>query len=799
MQEEGPEQASIYVLGPSPTLDDDSKGQRFSSAATKLPKIDLRGQLRYGSPVRCGGADAPGIRELECCRGLVARDIERAQPSVVIGVGEEAFQWATGVSGVFRWEGRRFPVKFGEHVCWFVPVYEDDYYRRKRPENALFFKKIVGDLSAEMRRGLPQPTFVQRGFDEGITIPRAYGTEDAALIESVLERLSRHPHVGLDLETDGLRPYDSQHGILTAAVGTFDDVVAFPLNWPGADGWDTPTLRRRVKDAFGDFLLTSGRKIAHNLKFEQTWLAYYFGEKILRHTEWEDTMAQAHTLHEVTKTHNLDVLTRYRFGFFLKEKSRVDASRIMQFPLNEVLVYNGMDAKWICPLYDVQRSELEEDRLQWEYERKIRLTPTLSLTQLAGVGVDMPFAEAKAEELKGEIHRQERIIQRTAEVRQYTAQFGPFSPSNPEHVVKLLRFICKREECSVNGGWSSDESVLTAVAPYVPSAKHILEHRTASKLFSTYVLPVLDHKIVAPDGLIHTEYNSMVAETGRLSSEDPNLQNFPKRKHKEVRGIIVPENRSQLLVAVDYGQIEARVIAMASECPVLHKAMWTGYDIHLEWCKHLIGLDKGWLDYLAEEFETDRGDEASLIKLGRQELKNKWVFPQFFGSTFKACSDNLHITRDVGERMEKAFWSQFAAVKTWQKKLISGYERKLYVETLTGRRRRGALSMNQIINTPIQGTASDIVVESMSEVSEAAEVRELPHWQPRMNVHDDLTFMFPEDSLVEDVEGVATIMTRVRFPFITVPLLVEVSVGERWSDLQEVVKYSSEHLHGHRP
>lgn len=327
----------------------------------------------------------------------------------------------------------------------------------------------------------------------------------------------------------------------------------------------------------------------------------------------------------------------------------------------------------------------------------------------------------------------------------------------------------------------------------MPSVPLILELRTITKLDGTYLAPVIEGRMTGPDGLIHTQYSSTVAVTGRLNSEDPNVQNFPKRKHKEVRGFVAAPKGSWLMPC-DYGQIEFRVVGMASEDPALISACWTGYDVHKFWAQRILALYPRALDWLVDEFGIDGGDDVLVLKTMRQEAKNKWVFPQLFGASTRSCASNLHLPDDVTEELGGEFWDTFKVTKKWQDRLVQKYDKTLYVETLGGRRRRGPMSRNEVINAPIQGTACDIVTKAMDALSELAYIEERPTLHPIINVHDDLTFLPYEHTLLADIDTIALEMCRHRFEWITVPLVVEISKGQRWHECKEIGVFKSHEL-----
>lgn len=168
-----------------------------------------------------------------------------------------------------------------------------------------------------------------------------------------------------------------------------------------------------------------------------------------------------------------------------------------------------------------------------------------------------------------------------------------------------------------------------------------------------------------------------------------------------------------------------------------------------------------------------------------------WVFPMFFGSQVSSCATNLKLPMEIANELAEEFWDTFRVTKEWQERLLVSYEKKGYVETLDGRRRRGALSLNQIINHPIQGTALSIVCAGMNALSERAEAEERMDRHPRFNGHDDLSFFMPDHTIEENLPIIAEEMCKPRFPWINVPLIVEASVGPRWNELEEIKVFHS--------
>lgn len=820
----GDDRPLVYLLGTGPNEDEDEAGRHWVGVAGRaiLSKFSkrLRASTRFGHLTQCmppledNGERDLNVKwpEIECCRPRVVDDIERSKPLVIVGVGDKPLQWATsklpesGTSMTFR--GRFFPVKVGTHVCWFYPVMYPNWAFKK--------KKSYGISEYELALEHDLRNLEKLLDDEVLGTPRVYRSEEADAgvelitgqepgdmqrLERALADLATASQTGVDIETNGLRPWRvKKPAIWTAAVGTFERTVAFAIDHP--DGWGAASRISKVHSLFAEFLLFSNRKMAHNLAMEMEWCNFFYGPQAVLATEWGDTMAMAHTFDERPGTKSLEVQTILAFGFNLKAMSRVDPSRpnwINEYPIREVLRYNGMDSKWTDKLARHYEPIIKADgAAQWaEYERKVRLAPALVLTEAKGLQVNVGRAEDLDDKLAATTKEIDAKLLRCPEIRKFSSRFGVFDPGNDHQVLKLMQVVLDRPEIKNvdrdgKVSYSTDVDALSVMPKAeVPSASLILERRTIEKLRGTYLGPVISGKIVSEDGRVHSRYSSMVAVTGRLAAEDPNAQNWPKRKHREIRAVFDADEDEEV-VACDYGQIEFRVVGMASEDTNLVKYCWTGYDVHQYWAQRMVDEYPKIKDIIVAEFEVD-WDEKGLKTL-RQESKNGWVFPQLFGSSLKSCAEQLHLPLEIAEDLGAEFWDEFRGVKKWQERLLKSYERNLYVETLGGRRRRGPMTKNEIINMPIQGTACDIVTEAHIALSHRAYIEDQLEYQPSLNVHDDLSSWLKRKTREERVQVIVREMCLPRFSYINVPLVVEVSVGPNWADLKEIAKYRSDEL-----
>jgi DNA polymerase I len=238
-----------------------------------------------------------------------------------------------------------------------------------------------------------------------------------------------------------------------------------------------------------------------------------------------------------------------------------------------------------------------------------------------------------------------------------------------------------------------------------------------------------------------------------------------------------------VMVSIDYAGIEARAAAWASRDDSLVDSYWTSFDIHNYWSKWILKREPGNI----KKFPNDYGHDAAVpesFKLYRNWVKNKTVFPLLFGSSINSVRHDQKIGKDLAYELSDAYWAKFSGVKEWHNDMGRFYSKHGYVETLFGFRRGGALSWNQIINMPIQGTAGELVLRAGNRVRKYG-------YTYSLNVHDDLTFMLRLRKLERQMAEICEIMCEVKWPWIITPLDVEVSTGPNWADVKEIDKVSS--------
>ncbi len=807
----GSDNPDIYILGESPGDDEDEKGEHWSGEGGDLLKKILRkkwlNKCRFNNCVRTHPDEENpiGFLPIECCRPSIIKDIEETKPKAVFGFGNVPLNWVLGEGAISRWRGRRLPVKIGKHVCWFFPFldptallgmrrnYEGSDTTYLSDKEYIFksdVKHALGEVSVLPTPHVPNKEEVFAGVE---CVWGANGDKDVRKILRYLKRFAEFPEVGIDYETSSdesirdvyrlVRPYGKGAKILSIAISAYDETIAFGVDHPECK-WTRKQIDKIFK-AFKHFMLkTKTVKVAHNLAFEMEWAIVRWGLDFLRKPRWGDTMAQAYLLDQRQGMLKLDILTWIHFGFRLKTFSSIDVANLDMEPIEDVLEYNGGDAKWEIKLYHRQKEILLNRGLIKVYNEQIRRVSTTVMMQYLGIPIHQKTIKVFQKDLGDEIEDIDLGIKDIPEIIEFTKKYGSFNPASTKDCTRLFRDELELEagRRKTATGYSTADDVLTDVDLEI--AQLILKRRELVKVKSTYIDSLAkDGKFLWPDGLAHPSINTAQVSTRRTSYDSQNFQNYPKKRNRNTRSTVrAPKDHT--ILSVDFGQIEARVIGMASKDKNFCKALWEGYDVHMEWAEricHQYPRIIGGKKYL---------NDKETMKDMRQKTKNLFVFPSFFGAQPPSISEDLKIPIEEVTILLKDFWRTFSGVKAWQKKVKEDYRLYGYVELLTGFRRYGPLDGSQIINTPIQGTASDIVIDSMNRLSEYA-CKEDIKYHPRLIIHDDLSFFLPKKRLDEMAGFIIDEMLKINFKFINVPLTVEASMGPNWFDLQEIGTFAS--------
>jgi DNA polymerase-1 len=299
-----------------------------------------------------------------------------------------------------------------------------------------------------------------------------------------------------------------------------------------------------------------------------------------------------------------------------------------------------------------------------------------------------------------------------------------------------------------------------------------------------------EEPLVFPDGKLHPIFKYTSTDTSRLSAKRPSVQNFPNRKGKSIRRIIKAP-AGHIIISADYGAQEFGTIGMVTQDQVIIQSIWNKYDVHLEWAKI---IDKH-APKLYKQCLKETKDEKKAWDLLRYLAKNKLVFPSLFGASYRSMARNLEIDPDVMEKIWKEFKKKFPRSFDCQKELVDFYRKNGYVSTLAGHRCYYPMSKNKIINHPVQGSAAAMTNSAMYRLFRIAIDTGEFYLAPILQIHDDLTFIVPEDKKDFSVKTIVKEMCSYSFPWMgVVPILVELKWGYNWSELKPLGNFRSDSL-----
>jgi DNA polymerase-1 len=511
------------------------------------------------------------------------------------------------------------------------------------------------------------------------------------------------------------------------------------------------------------------RKIGQNIKFDYQVMAMYGVQ--LQGELW-DTML-AHYLIDPDTRHNMDALSETYLGYqpvsitTLIGKKGKDQGNMRDVPLEQISDYAAEDADITLQLKNRFAPLLAEAQLEkLFFEVEMPLVPVLSAMELEGVKVDTTVLSEFSQTLGQQIQEKEAEIQQLAGVK-----FNVGSPKQLGEVLFDVLQLDPKAKKTKTGQYKTDEEVLTALASRAPIAQAVLDYRQAQKLKSTYV-DALPTMINPRTGRVHTSYNQAVAATGRLSSNNPNLQNIPIRTEmgREVRKAFVPRDQDHLLLSADYSQIELRIITAISGDEAMREAFEQGHDIHAATAAKVYGLP-------IEEVTPELRRNAKTVNFGI-----------IYGISAFGLSQRLGIGRSEAAELINQYFETYPRIKAYMTDIVKSAKEKGYVETLLGRRRyirdihsanatvRGFAERNAI-NAPIQGTAADMIKLAMIHIHRSMQQKQLKS-KMILQVHDELVFDAHRDEL-DVLKTLVAAGMKNALPM-SVPVLVEMGTGLNW-------------------
>ncbi len=599
---------------------------------------------------------------------------------------------------------------------------------------------------------------------------------DLAELEPLLARIRAAGHVTLDTETTDQAAMRARLVGISVSVKPYE-AYYIPVGH-AADATDRPqpemeAVLARLRPVLEDPAIA---KWGHNTKYDLVVLANH-GVHV-RGIAF-DTMIAAYLLGESSLS--LKALAFDRLGVEMTPITDLIGTGKRQVPMSMVPVdacaqYACADADIAGRLQGVLEGELREKGL-WELFQAVEmpLVPVLAKMELHGVALDTEVLRELSQYLSAEIERVAQEVYRAA-----GEEFNINSPPQLSRVLFEKLGLPKTRRTAT--GHSTDAQALEPLRGLHPVVDLLFEYRQLTKLKSTYV-DALPAMINPRTGRVHTTFNQARAATGRLSSEDPNLQNIPVRTElgRRVRRAFVARNHGPMsLVSADYSQIELRILAHISKEPFLLEAFRRDEDIHAATAAQLFGVP------------------LEAVTYEQRQLAKTVNFAVLYGLSPQGLSLRTEMSRSEASDFIRRYFERYPRVKRYLDATIAETRRTGYASTLLGRRRYlpdinspnatlRAAAERMAINHPIQGTNADIIKIAMNRIDAELERRRLQSAMI-LQVHDELVFECPDDEVDELCGVVLEIMPNAMR--LDVPLKVEIKRGRNWGDMEPVATSS---------
>lgn len=580
--------------------------------------------------------------------------------------------------------------------------------------------------------------------------------------KELLELLMQQKEVCFDTETTGI---DALHADLVGMSFSYKAreafYVAVPLNFEDA--------KSIVEEFRAFFESDSIVKIAHNIKYDLKVLRRY---QMHVNAPIYDTMI-AHYLISPESKQGMDFLAEFYLQYqpvsieTLIGKKGKNQGNMGDLKPEEISDYACEDADITLQLKHVFDPEIQKDHLkELFYNMEMPLVQVLVDMESEGIAIDSEGLNDYSKQLGISLLELEKEIKEFAGL-----DFNIDSPKQLGDVLFEHLKITSKAKKTKTGQYATSEDILQTLADKHPIVPKILEYRQFRKLKSTYVdpLPTMTDPV---DGRIHTQFMQTVTATGRLSSNNPNLQNIPIRTEsgREIRKSFVARDKNHKLLAADYSQIELRIIAALSNDTNMIAAFKAGHDIHAATASKVFHVP-------LEEVTREQRSAAKAVNFGI-----------IYGQSAFGLSQNLGISRTEAKSIIDSYFEQYNTIKSYMDSAVAQAREKGFVETIYKRRRylpeinsanavvRGFAERNAV-NAPIQGSAADVIKLAMVEVHKAMKAANVKS-KMLLQVHDELVFDVPLDEIDQMKSLVKTAMENA--VELIVPMQAEMEIGDNW-------------------
>ena len=567
--------------------------------------------------------------------------------------------------------------------------------------------------------------------------------------------------VCFDTETTGLKALEVE---LIGIAFSYEIGKGYYVSFP-EDQEETKALL----EEFRPFFESNIEKIGHNLKYDIKVLSNY---EMPVKGKLFDTMI-AHYLINPDMRHNMDILAETYLNYqpvsiaeLIGKKGKNQLS-MRTVPIAEQTEYAVEDADITFQLKQLFTGELESGNVTKLFnDIELPLVSVLTAMEIEGININIDFLNKLSVTLTADINRLEKNI-----YEQAGEEFNIASPKQLGIVLFEKMELVKKPKKTKTGQYATGEDILSFLAKEHEIIRNIQEYRQYKKLQSTYV-DALPNEVNPKTGRIHTQYMQAVAATGRLSSNNPNLQNIPIRteRGKEVRKSFIPRDENHVLLAADYSQIELRIIAALSEEENMMEAFKNGEDIHASTAAKVFNVP-------LDEVTREQRSNAKTVNFGI-----------VYGVSAFGLSNQTDLSRSEAKELIDTYYETYPKLKAYMSAQVDFARENGYVETVLNRRRylkdinsRNAMvrsgAERNAVNAPIQGSAADIIKLAMINIYNRFK-KEGFKSKMLLQVHDELVF----DAHKEELEIIKPIIKyEMENAFkMSVPLDVEVGIGENW-------------------
>lgn len=783
----------IIFIGDKPCAESDYKGIGFSGAQGNFIK-NVVSQLNIDSSrivfthaVRCyTREDNPTVSQTKTCSAAhLQRELRNLNYSILIPLGNAALNALRnlGLLNTFGTISSLQGVVINENTHLVLPMVSPEYVV-SNPHSAELYVNYANTLEDIVVNGYKEPKAVDYNYSD--------------CIDDLKEAIHYATEVGLvsyDIETSTLHPNESEEA----------RIISFALSWKTHQGFAFYLTEDNCVEAISllhDRLLENPnvKKVIQHAKFELLWSMFY-GRTIINIA---DTMLMHWHIDEKKGTHGLGRLAANftDMGFYDQEleeyknnHKEADPGKYYKDPITKekkkgsyanippeiLLPYNCADTDSALRVYKFFLTQLSSKQL-WIVENiQIPSCYPLADMELRGVRVDLKYLDhlnetlpKQAKEIADKILQFEEVKLLDLELKVQGKDGMNFN--SPPQLSTLLfdKLKLKPVYFTEKGKPSTDKLVLDYLSNFHEVPKLIRERRILTTLHSTFVEGLIEQK---KGEFVHTSYGMVHTETGRYNSSNPNLQNIPR--DALIKNIYLPDE-DQLMLQLDYSQIELRVMAIYSDDKNLLHAFRTGQDVHRLVASRIYKKDP-------EEISKEERVRAKRI-----------VFGLNYGQGAHGLAEELGVSFEEAEDFLNKFFKEFPGVKKWISKTQDLASQQGFVENMFGRIRRlpdamipdkqnnyRKRAMRQIINMPIQGTAADILALQMSRLYNFMKEENLKS-RMLLTVHDSIVFSVDKNEANFLLPAAKLIMESVDLDWINIPIVCDLEIGKSWGNLKSI-------------